>query len=72
MITLCDGGNRLVSCSLDQTLKIFDVNTSTCIATLKVLALLALGGDSCLSIDALMSPLCACVGLDSGAVCTGG
>jgi WD40 repeat protein len=54
MITLCDGGNRLVSCSLDQTLKIFDVNTSMCIATLKVLALLALVGEgwgnSCLSI----------------------
>jgi len=44
MITLCGGGNRLISCSLDQTLKIFDINASTCIATLEVLALLALVG----------------------------
>lgn len=35
MIKLCDDGNKLLSCSLDQTLKLFDVNTSTCIATLK-------------------------------------
>ena len=45
MITLCGGGNRLISCSLDQTLKIFDINASTCIATLEVLALLALVGE---------------------------
>jgi len=36
MIKLFEQGNKILSCSLDQTVKLFDVNAATCIATLQV------------------------------------